>query len=260
MMNRKSCYRWAVGMVAVLGLQCMAIAGGVLLGGTRVIFTEKDREGSISFKNTGTAPYVVQAWSDAGEGRNKTPFVVTPPLSRLDPGRENILRILRAPAALPADRESVFWLNVKEIPEKSSEEDVLQVAVRTRIKLFYRPSGLPGKAAEAKDQLQWAVAADGKGSAVLRVANPTPYHVTLTTLHISGDQQQVIDADMVAPFGELAYPLTALKVPQEVQVAFSTVNDYGGETDRQRVRAPVAVKPVAVDAQAVEPAADAGGR
>lgn len=37
---------------------------------------------------------------------------------------------------LPVDRESVFWLNVKEIPKKSAEENVLQIAVRSRIKLF----------------------------------------------------------------------------------------------------------------------------
>ena len=46
-------------------------------------------------KNEGKAPYVVQAWLDAGEGKNKTPFLITPPLSRLDPGMENLLRIMR---------------------------------------------------------------------------------------------------------------------------------------------------------------------
>ena len=70
-------------------------------------------------KNEGKAPYVVQAWLDAGEGKNKTPFLTTPPLSRLDPGMENILRIMRVSSnELPADRESVFWLNVKEIPRR----------------------------------------------------------------------------------------------------------------------------------------------
>ncbi|MBS0453234.1 MAG: molecular chaperone [Proteobacteria bacterium] len=239
-MNGKIKFHRAAGMAAFLfSLHCATMAG-VLLGGTRVVFGEKDREGNLSMKNTGISPYIIQAWSDAGEGQNKTPFVVTPPLSRLDPGRENILRIMRGPvAALPADRESVFWLNVKEIPEKSSDENVLQVAVRSRIKLFYRPSGLPGKVADANEQLQWAVAADGKGGSVLKVANPTPYHITLTTLNVNGGQQ-VIDADMAAPCGELAYPLTAVKSPQEVQVAFSTINDYGGVTDRERVRVPVA--------------------
>ena len=253
-MYSKNCLRWAVGMALMLSLHLTATAG-VLLGGTRVIFGEKDREASIPVKNTGTVPYVVQTWTDAGEGKNKTPFLVTPPLSRLDPGMENILRILRVPASLPADRESVFWLNVKEIPEKSTEENVLQIAVRTRIKLFYRPKGLPGKSIEARQQLQWAVGASDKGGAVLKVGNPTPYHITLTTLNINGGQQE-INADMVAPFGELAYPLSAVKSPQEIQVNFATLNDYGSESPEEKVRVPVADKPVAVKAEVVEKPAD----
>ena len=248
--------RWIFCLALMLGLHWTAALAGVLVGGTRVILHEKSREASISVRNTGSTPYVVQAWMDAGEGKNKTPFLVNPPLSRLEPGMENILRILRVSAALPKDRESVFWLNVKEIPEKSSEENVLQVAVRTRIKLFYRPSGLPGRAAEAKEQLQWAVSAGDKGDAVLRVGNPTPYHITLTTLNVNGGQQE-IDADMAPPFGELAYPLTAVKSPQEVQVIFSTITDYGGETAKEKVRVPVVDKPVAVKAEVVD--APAGG-
>ena len=53
----------------------------ILLGGTRVIVHEKDREASISMKNEGKAPYVVQAWLDAGEGKNKTPFLTTSPVA-----------------------------------------------------------------------------------------------------------------------------------------------------------------------------------
>lgn len=46
---------------------------------------------------------------------------------------------------LPADRESLFWMNVKAIPsldEKLANENTLQIAIQSRIKLFYRPSGL----------------------------------------------------------------------------------------------------------------------
>ena len=258
-MYRKHRVRWAFGIALMLSLHWTAATAGVLVGGTRVILNEKSREASISVRNTGSTPYVVQAWMDAGEGKNKTPFLVNPPLSRLEPGMENILRIPRVSAALPKDRESVFWLNVKEIPERSSEENVLQVAVRTRIKLFYRPSGLPGKAAEAREQLRWAVSAGGKGDAVLRIRNPTPYHVTLTTLNVNGGQQE-IDADMAPPFGELVYPLTSVKSPQEVQVIFSTINDYGGETAREKVRVPVADNPVALKAELVKTPGGGGNK
>lgn len=181
-MYTKNCFQWALGLLLILGLQWPAGAG-VMLAGTRVILGEKQREASIPVKNTGTAPYVVQAWIDAGEGQNKTPLLVTPPLSRLDPGMENILRIMRVGGKLPTDRESVFWLNVKEIPEKSKEENVLQIAVRTRIKIFYRPSNLSGHPGEARAKLKWAVSANHSGpGAVLKVANASAYHVTFTGL------------------------------------------------------------------------------
>lgn len=256
-MCSKSRIRWALGFVAMLCLPWPA-AAGVMLGGTRVILGEKDREASIPMKNTGASPYVVQAWIDAGEGRTKTPMLVTPPLSRLDPGMENILRILRVAGELPVDRESVFWLNVKEIPERSKEENVLQIAVRSRIKLFYRPSGLAGSPEEARAQLRWAVAGSAQG-AVLKVANPTPYHVTFTGLQIEGGQQE-INADMVPPFGEAVYPLATVKAPQAIQVRFSTLNDYGGETPEERLRVPVGDVPVAVKSELAPVATDGAKR
>lgn len=193
-MCSKNCFRWTLAILLMLGLQWPAYAG-ITLSGTRVILGEKDREASIPVKNTSTSPYVVQTWIDAGEGNNKTPLLVTPPLSRLDPGRENILRIMRVAGDLPADRESVFWLNVKEIPERSKDENVLQIAVRSRIKLFYRPTRLAGKQEDSRAQLQWVVSPESEGrGAVLRVANPSAYHVTFTALNIN-DGQQTINAD-----------------------------------------------------------------
>lgn len=252
-MYSKNGLRWVAGILLMFCLHWTANAA-VVLGGTRVIVRENQRETSIPLQNTGNAPFVVQSWVDEGEGKNKTPFVVTPPLQRLDPGKENILRILRVPGALPTDREALFWLNVKEIPEKSKEENVLQIAVRTRIKLFYRPASLPGSAIDARTQLQWAVGAAEKGGAVLKVGNPTPYHITLSSMKVNGGQQE-IRPQMVAPFGEIALPLTAVKSPQEVQFNFTTINDYGSETQEETVRVPVADKPVAVKAEVVQKSA-----
>ena len=243
--------RWVVGALVMLGLQALAGAS-VMLSGTRVVLNEKDRETSLPMKNEGTSPYVVQAWVDAGEGNNKTPLIVTPPLSRLDPGKENLLRIMRVGGELPKDRESAFWLNVKEIPEKTQEENVLQIAVRTRIKLFYRPAALSGQPADARMQLRWSVAAGAPDQGVvLKIRNPTVYHVTFTGLTVNAGQQ-VIRAVMVAPLAESSFPLDAMKTPQPIEVRFTTINDYGGETPEERVRVPVAVEPVALTPEVVD--------
>jgi fimbrial chaperone protein len=259
-MYNKNCFQLALGLLLMLGLQWPASAG-VMLAGTRVILGEKQREASIPVKNTGTSPYVVQAWIDAGEGQNKTPLLITPPLSRLDPGMENILRIMRVGGKLPTDRESVFWLNVKEIPEKSKEENVLQIAVRTRIKIFYRPSNLSGQPGEARAKLKWVVSANHSGQdAVLKVANASAYHVTFTGLKVNNGLQDIKAAAMVPPFGEVSYPLSAVKTPQAIQVSYTTINDYGGETPEERVQVPVGTEPVAVKAELLDPPVDEAKR
>ncbi|WP_333668925.1 molecular chaperone, partial [Acinetobacter guillouiae] len=221
-------------------------SAAIMLGGTRVIFNEGNREASISMKNEAKAPFVVQAWIDAGEGKNKTPFLVTPPLSRLDSGVENILRIVRTDGQLPADRESVFWLNVKEIPERAEEENVLQVAVRSRIKVFYRPAALRGgDASQSRSKLKWAVSKASGGGAVLKIANPTPYNVTFTLLKVVEGKEE-INPDMVPPLGELVVPLKSIKTPQTLSLRFTTINDYGGETAEEVISVPASEVPMAV--------------
>ena len=73
-----------------------------------------------------------------------------------------------------------------------------------------------------------AAGANGQG-AVLKVVNPTPYHVTFTGFRINKNQQE-IRTEMLPPMAEQSYPLKAIKTPQAITVTYTTINDYGGET------------------------------
>jgi chaperone protein EcpD len=65
-----------------------------------------------------------------------------PPLFRLDAMKEQMVRIVPTAHNLPTDRESVFYFNAQEIPAASNDDgNTLKIALRTRIKLFYRPKG-----------------------------------------------------------------------------------------------------------------------
>ncbi|WP_250862581.1 fimbria/pilus periplasmic chaperone, partial [Caballeronia sp. INML3] len=81
---------------------------------------------------------------------------------------------------LPADKESIFYLNVLEVPPKPTGDEAsanqLQLAFRTRIKFFYRPSGLKGQATDAPGQIVWHLKHDG-GKNSIEASNPTQYHV-----------------------------------------------------------------------------------
>ena len=230
----------------VLMLPSMASQAGIQVIGTRVIFNGEKREASLPVDNNGSRPFLVQAWIDDGKDlggpakENMTPFFVTPPLSRLDGGKKNILRVLRVgEMKLPTDRESIFWMNVKEIPEAAKEQNVLQIAMRTRIKLFYRPAGLVEKfnPQDAYSKLTWALLkpdselAKDKKSFSLLVKNPTPDFITIIGVKING-KEEVPSASMVPPFGETVYSLEKTKYGQggAESLIYQTINDYGGET------------------------------
>lgn len=79
---------------------------------------------------------------------------------------------------LPQDRESLYYFNLREIPPKSDKPNTLQIALQTRIKLFYRPTAIvPSRADMATPwQEQLTLTRQGDG---YQVNNPTPYYITI---------------------------------------------------------------------------------
>ncbi|HBR1081297.1 TPA: molecular chaperone [Klebsiella quasipneumoniae subsp. quasipneumoniae] len=215
-------------VLAFLSVQAQA---GIVIGGTRVVYDGDKKEASAAIRNPEkSGVYLVQSWVDSGGQGGKAPFIVTPPLFRINPDEENILRIVRTGGSLPQDRESVFWLNVKSIPATDDSQprtNVLQVVVKSRIKLFYRPAGLEGQPESAYHLL--SVARSGNR---LTVSNPTPYYVTLFTLKADG--QEIKEADMVPPKGSVSFTLPSANI---THVTWQAISDYGGvsQTESRRL-------------------------
>lgn len=223
---------------------CLAIPvvahASVVIGGTRVVFPAQQGEVTVRLSNEGVHPALVEAWIDTGNPDStpdsvNTPFLITPPLFRMESHKDQSLRILYTQGSqpLPTDRESMFWLNVLEIPPKPTGKEYagrnyLQFAIRSRLKLFYRPAGLADDALQASDKLTFKVAA-GQGAA-LEVHNPTPYYVTISNLSLGIDSKPLAEiSGMVAPFGDLRLPLKGVaQAPASgTAVVFATINDYG---------------------------------
>ncbi|QLK61246.1 fimbria/pilus periplasmic chaperone [Enterobacteriaceae bacterium Kacie_13] len=199
--------------------------GGVVLGATRVVYDASSKEASLSINNKNADQYfLVQSWIDDANGNKKVPFAITPPLFRLNAEKENMMRIMKTAGELPGDRESVFYVNVKAIPpvpDNADTQNTLQLAIKTRIKLFYRPKGLQGKAAEAGSHLQWSQ--QGKD---LVVKNPTAYAVSFNEINVSG--KPVKDINMVLPKSESHY---AMPAGAGKNVSFTFINDFGGVSE-----------------------------
>src|SRR5256885_4878558 len=60
----------------------------------------------------------------------------------------------------------------------------LQFAFRTRVKLMYRPSNLPGNAQEAPAQLQWSAGVDANNQPVLKARNPSSFVVNVAGVEV----------------------------------------------------------------------------
>lgn len=219
----------------------MQAYASVVIGGTRVVFAAPASETTVKLTNPGSLPGLVQAWIDVGDPQAspdtiQTPFTVTPPVSRVDPGKAQTLRIFRFENNMPGDRESVYWLNVLEVPPKpdvADETSRMQLAFRTRIKLFYRPEGLKGSPQDAPGQVIWQLV---KENAQLQLEgfNPTPFHVSYSQVQLgSGDKApRTGSGDMIGPGQRKRFPLVGgMAAEAAPQVHWQAINDQGGDID-----------------------------
>lgn len=218
-------------------------AGGISLGGTRLIFDGSNDAATLSVNNGSTGTWLMRFWvSPYGDKANDAtteakdaatsaiPFVVTPPLYRLDPQGAVQLRVNRVSDTLPADRESVYYLNSLAIPPKKGDKGYskavtsgMQFAVNTRVKLIYRPAALKDAAVVKALPGKLTASADGK---TLTVKNPTPYYITMVSLAVNGKSVATDKDTMVAPFGTLSVPSAVA----HGRLTYYTVDDHGART------------------------------
>ncbi|AEM51478.1 fimbrial biogenesis chaperone [Stenotrophomonas maltophilia] len=226
------------GCAAALAFSALDARASVVMHGTRVVFAAQEREASLRLQNVGSTTDLVQAWIDDGRTVSETPveesavpFFMRPPIFRMEAGRSQLLRIFHTGESMPADRESLYYLNVLAVPGKPADaaDGVhLNVVVRTRMKLFYRPKGLSGAgAAAAPSKLQWALVKDANGW-VLNTTNPTPYHVSVDSIRAGGK----IVADIALPLATTSYRLSHAQANAlGSQVTFQYISDHGGTFD-----------------------------
>lgn len=205
-------------VVACLLCSFHAAHAGVVVGGIRVVYHGEKKESSLRIENPDKTPYLIQSWVEATEGASKkAPFVITPPLFRLDAEQKNILRIVQA-GTLPQNQESLFWLNIKSIPYVAKTENSLQVAIKTRIKLIYRPEALKSNSEEQTHALTWQHAGNK-----IQVTNPTDYYMNFNAINING--KALADVTFVAPHATAQFPVAGGQ--SSGNVSWKLINDYG---------------------------------
>ncbi|ECK6617895.1 fimbrial chaperone [Salmonella enterica] len=234
-------HAFTLGLISAIGmLGSQYAAADIVLLGTRIVYKEAQKEAVIRMENKGERPLLVQAWLDTGDDNAdpstlNVPFTVVPPVSRIEAKRGQTAKITyTGNKALAKDRETVYWFNALEIPPKVSEQDakgknLLQLAFRTRIKLFYRPDGLEGSAAEAPSKLTWR-AQQKDGHLVIHMSNPTPYFVSFNSINIiSGGKKYEVQPSMSEPKSEMDLLVKGLNSkPTGATLEYHAISDFGG--------------------------------
>ncbi len=191
-----------------------------MLGGTRIIYEEGKKEVSIDIENKGSAPYLIQSWVENKDGVKTGDFLVTPPLFRMDGDKKNALRIFNLSKELPGDRESLFFLNAKSIPGGEPGNNTLQIAIRNRLKLIYRPGSLQKERPENRtEELTWKRIGNQ-----LKVTNPTPYYQNFMFIKINDKDIEMKDKNYAAPFTDTWFDIGAINGNQ---ISWKIINDYG---------------------------------
>ncbi|MEB2419046.1 fimbria/pilus periplasmic chaperone [Citrobacter sp. R-1.5.2] len=200
-----------------------AHAAGINIGATRVIFNGDAKDESISISNNDNVPYLIQSWVQSISETGKTgdaPFMVTPPLFRLDGGKRNVLRVIRTGGNIPKDRESLYWLDIKSIPGTNPDDkgNKLKIAIKAEFKLIYRPTSLKQTPEKVTNQLQWS-----RSGSILTVRNPTPYYMNFGEIAVGGSKLKA--PRYAPPFGSAQYTLQS---GASGVITWSIINDFGG--------------------------------
>jgi len=227
-----------LGLAFVLGMtSAPVVQASVVVTGTRVIYPSDAKDKTLQITNQDAFANVVQAWVDDNDPAStpetaKAPFLVSPAVSRLAPGSGQSLRLIYTGTELPQDRESIFYLNVLQIPPRNAaqaDRNQMLLILRNRLKLFYRPAAIAGTIEQLPEKMRFSLVGKGSSWHVL-VDNPTGFYASFgaATLNV-GNRQIKLLADMVPPYGAVRWTAQA---PSQIEsgpaeISAQLINDYG---------------------------------
>ncbi|WP_105636231.1 fimbria/pilus periplasmic chaperone [Cronobacter dublinensis] len=226
---KKTVFAAALALTGVVATQ-QAFAA-IALDRTRVVYNGEEKSISLNISNENkNLPYLAQAWIEDAQGNKVTsPLTVLPPVQRLEAGAKSQVKVQASAAAatLPQDKETLFYFNLREIPPRSNKPNTLQIALQTRIKLFYRPAAIALDKTQAAEG-DWAekVTLTRQGDKFV-VNNPTPYFLTIVEGAPSVKGNPVaFEPVMVSPKGSATIAASAAAFGSSPVLTY--VNDYGG--------------------------------
>lgn len=209
----------------------------VVLNSTRVVLNNGGKETNLRINNDNPYPVLVQSWIEDRQNNNSKIesskyFIVTPPVYKMEQGTSQIIRVIKRTNVLPSNKESIFWLNVLEVPPSIPGEDTsnaLRLAFKTRIKVFYRPQGITSPTDEyLHEAITCSKSRSENGSEELECENSSPYHLSFSSAKIKTSRglKDITDKTlMIAPFSKSRVGLEGYDSASSF--VYALINDYG---------------------------------
>ncbi|MEI7153030.1 molecular chaperone [Pectobacterium carotovorum] len=202
---------------------------------TRVIFNDEEQSATVMLMNQNAEnPFLAQSWlTDDQHNKVTTPLMVLPPLQRIEAKGYSLIRLVKTEqiSQLPTDRESLFYLNVREIPPKTDKPNVLQIAIQSEIKVFFRPRGVK----PAKDEIWQEKLIVRKTGNTFQVENPTPYYITVSGILKQPKTTRTTPTSLLKGKAFMVAPRSTLSVEVNdgavERFYLYYVNDYGGHLE-----------------------------
>lgn len=229
MRNYKLLSNFSSFLLAISFMAIFSSNAAVNIDKTRIIFSADSLAQSLSLSNDSDTPVMLQVWADAGDlnvspEENKTPIVILPPVFKMSPHEIRSLRVLLASRkGLATDKESLYWLNIYQIPsiteaQKKTQKKMI-LPLRLRLKILIRPEKLPSPTTEDPKKLRFK-----KNGNVLQISNPTPWFMVLS-IFTGGEYESIV-----------ASPKTSATMKVKdinslgSKVSYKVINDDGSST------------------------------
>ncbi|HEN3635284.1 TPA: fimbria/pilus periplasmic chaperone [Yersinia enterocolitica] len=189
---------------------------------TRYIFRGDQESLTITVTNNNKETmFGGQAWVDNIVEKDTRPtFVATPSFFKVAADGKQTLRIILASDHLPEDKESVYWLNIQDIPP-AMQGSGLAIALRSKLKLFYRPKSLIEGRKGAEEGL-----AVQERSGTKMLVNNTPYIFAIGGLLDSKGNKLKVDNDTAQKL-LMFMPGDIIAIPGLNVSKVESLDDYG---------------------------------
>lgn len=196
------------------------------LNGTRFIYNEGEKNISFDVTNNADKTYGGQVWINNTTQGDGVYMIPQPPFFKIGAKQKQIIRIINTDSsALPKNQESLFWLNVQEVPPKpeNTSGGVLALAMNTQVKLIYRPTSIKKDRKNAEKK----ILVENKLNSTW-IKNPTPYYMAITQIKSDGKDVNLSD--------KVSYEISQLKPFSEIdlgkkisgKISIDAINDWGG--------------------------------